>query len=51
MKCDRHKIPYQNRNSYLVDWEGSDENAASPNDLDLAESGTSVDEAFVGKEH
>ena len=31
--------------------EGSDENAAIPNDLDLAESGTSVDEAFVGKEH
>ena len=31
--------------------EESDENAAIPNDLDLAESGTSLGEAFVGEEN
>ena len=45
----RRKIKRWKKNYFFV--EGSDENAAIPNDLDLAESGTSVDDAFVGKEH
>jgi len=47
---DVQKNEKQDEESQKIYLEENNENAAIPNDLDLAESGTSVDEAFNGEE-